>query len=113
MNASPAYRTEMKPFVLDLLDFIDEKIAEAEKDPASRAGALVEAAGALPIIKDRLYREDQTALAQFMLVGFFDLDFERLGQAQEPEFANGARDVRKCIEALRTVVQIEKTAVEN
>jgi hypothetical protein len=103
----------MRAFVLDLLDLVEEKITEAEKDPASRTGALAEATGALPIIKGRLHREDQTALAQFMLVGFFDLDFEHLGQAQELEFANGTREIRKCIEIVRAVLQMERPTAES
>ena len=106
MNACsyPAYRTEMTAFVLDLLDFIEEKIAEAEKDPSSQAGALSEAAGAFPMIKDRLYHEDQTALAQFMLLGLFELDFDRLGRAQEPELAEEVRQLRERIQVTRTTL---------
>ncbi len=59
--------TEFVPFVLDLLDFIEEKIREAIADDASRTGAVSEAAGALPLLRDRL-RENETAQAQFMLV---------------------------------------------
>jgi hypothetical protein len=46
---------------------MDEKIREAFADEDSRAGAVSEAAGALPLLRDRL-REDETAKAQFMLV---------------------------------------------
>jgi hypothetical protein len=60
-------RTEFAPFVLDLIDFMDEKVQEAIADEDSRAGAVSEAAGALPLLRDRL-REDETAKARFMLV---------------------------------------------
>lgn len=102
----------MTAFVLDLLGFIDEKIAEAEKDPSSRAGALSEAAGAFPIIKDRLYHGDHTALAQFMLLGLFDLDFDRLGRGQESEFVEEMRQLRERIQVARTILQIERTPPE-
>ena len=45
---------EFVPFVLDLLDFVEEKIGEAVADEASRPGAVGEAAGALPLLRDRL-----------------------------------------------------------
>ena|ERR687898_359282 len=78
MNPSPnsEYQTELTDYILDLQAFVEEKIAEAENDPASRCAALSEAAGALPIMKDRLLRGDQGLLSQFMLVGLFDEDFE-------------------------------------
>ena len=41
-------RTELGPFILDLLDFMHEKISEAVADETSRPGAVSEAAG-LPI----------------------------------------------------------------
>ena len=58
--------TELAPFVLDVLDFMEEKIREAVEDEA-RIGAITEAAGAIPLLHDRL-REDETKQAQFMLV---------------------------------------------
>ena len=59
--------TEFAPFVLDLLDFMEQKLREATADEASRAGAVSEAAGVIPLLRDRL-RENETAQAQFMLV---------------------------------------------
>lgn len=41
-------RTEFGPFVLDLLDLMEEKIREAIDDESPRAGAIAEAAGAIP-----------------------------------------------------------------
>jgi hypothetical protein len=60
-------RSEFVPFVLDLLDFMEEKILEALADEASRAGAIGEAAGAAPLLRDRL-REDDFMKANFMLL---------------------------------------------
>jgi hypothetical protein len=59
-------RTELAPLLLDLLDFMGEKIQEAMADEVSQAGAVSEAAGAVPLLRDRL-REDETRQAQFML----------------------------------------------
>jgi len=59
--------TEFAPFVLDLLDFIEEKLREAIADEACQAGAVSEAAGALPLLRDRL-RENEDVQATFILV---------------------------------------------
>jgi hypothetical protein len=50
--------TQFGSFVLDLLDFTEKKLREAIADEASQAGAISEAAGALPLLRDRL-REDE------------------------------------------------------
>ncbi|WLA64937.1 hypothetical protein [Bradyrhizobium diazoefficiens] len=60
-------RTEFAPFVLDLLDFMEEKIREAIENEASRPAAIAEAAGAVAPLRDRL-RENEAAQAQFILV---------------------------------------------
>jgi hypothetical protein len=51
-------RTEFAAFVLDLLDFIEEKIQEAMENEPSRIAAIGEAAGAIPVLRDRL-RENE------------------------------------------------------
>jgi hypothetical protein len=58
---------EFAPFVLDLLDFMEEKLREAIADEASQAGAVSEAAGVLPLLRDRL-RENEEVQATFILV---------------------------------------------
>jgi hypothetical protein len=62
-----ARRTEFMFSILDLIDFIDEKICEAIADESLRAAAVSEAAGALPLLRVRL-REDEVVQAQFILV---------------------------------------------
>ena len=64
---TPQRHTEFTPFVLDLLDFMEEKLREATVDEASRAGAVSEAAGVLSLLRDRL-RENEDVQAQFILV---------------------------------------------
>jgi hypothetical protein len=59
-------RTEFAAFVLDLLDFIEEKMREALDDETSRAAAVGEAAGAVPVLRDRL-RENNVVNAHFIL----------------------------------------------
>ena len=59
--------TEFAPFVHDLLDFMEEKIREAVESEASRRAAIAEAAGAVPVLRDRL-TENENVQAGFMLV---------------------------------------------
>jgi hypothetical protein len=77
-------RTEFTDFVLDLLDFMEEKLREALRDETSRVGAVNEAAGAVPLLRDRL-RENEVVQAQFMLV--FD------NELYEPHAAGRWRDL--------------------
>ncbi|WLB25262.1 hypothetical protein QIH85_25720 [Bradyrhizobium japonicum] len=60
-------RTEFADFALDLLDFMEEKLREAQRDETSRVGAVNESAGAVPLLRDRLC-ENELAQTQFMLV---------------------------------------------
>jgi hypothetical protein len=82
---TPTRRTEFTPFVLDVLDFMKEKVLEAVADEASRTGAIGEAAGIIPLMRDRL-RENEAAQAQFMLV-FDDQLFEPHATRWWAEFA--------------------------
>ena len=59
--------TAFAPFVLAILDFMEEKSRDAIADESFRTSAVSEAAGAIPLLRDRL-REDETKQAQFMLV---------------------------------------------
>jgi hypothetical protein len=59
--------TKFAPFVLDLLDFIEEKLREATANEVSRTGAVSEAAGVLPLLRDRL-RDNEVVQAQFILM---------------------------------------------
>jgi hypothetical protein len=78
-------RSELAPFVLDVLDFLEQKIQEAVADEASRIGAISEAAGAITLLRDRL-GEDEVVQGQFMLV--FDVQlFEPYATPWWAEFA--------------------------
>ena len=59
--------TPLVYFLDDLLTFVEEKISEAVNDPASQFAATQEAAGAMPVISDRL-REDDVLWTKFVLV---------------------------------------------
>jgi hypothetical protein len=82
---TPHRHTEFTPFVLDLLDFMQEKIREAVTEEASQAGAIAEATGAVPLLRDRL-QEDEVKQVQFMLV-FDDQLFEPHATRWWAEFA--------------------------
>ncbi|MCK1480609.1 hypothetical protein IVB27_39265 [Bradyrhizobium sp. 197] len=103
-------RTEFAAFVFDLLDFIEEKIGEALENETSRIGALGEAAGAIPVLRDRL-RENELVQAQFMLV--FDVQLYEPQAARwwgefacmdRPEFEIRAADLKGLLGTLRKVV---------
>jgi hypothetical protein len=89
-------RTERVPFLLDLLDFMEEKIREAMADETSRVAAVSEAAGAVPLLRDRS-REDDNTTAGFLLVfdeGIYGRDaanwWTALGRMKRPEFEEQA-----------------------
>ena len=92
-------RTEFAAFVLDLLDFTEEKIGEAMDDESSRAAAIGEAAGAIPVLRDRL-RENDEVNAHFILAlgntiearyaADWWSDFARMDRR---EFEDAARDL--------------------
>jgi hypothetical protein len=50
-------RPPSPPFVLDLVDFMDEKIREAIANEGSRVAAVAEAAGLLPLLARSPARE--------------------------------------------------------
>jgi hypothetical protein len=60
-------RTELASFVLDLVDFVEEKLREGLADESLRAAAVSEASGAVPLLRDRL-REDDAMKTNFMLL---------------------------------------------
>lgn len=88
-------RTDLAPFLLDLLDFMEEKIQEAVADETSRAGAVSEAGGAVPLLRDRS-REDDNTVAGFMLLfeegiyGPAPAWWTALGSMKRPEFEEQA-----------------------
>ncbi|MCK1516115.1 hypothetical protein IVB22_26950 [Bradyrhizobium sp. 190] len=92
-------RTEFAAFVLDLIDFMEEKIREGLLGEASRPGAVAEAAGVVPLMRDRL-TENEVVQAQFMLVfdeQMFDADAAKwwtdLARMDRAEFEKRAADL--------------------
>ena len=96
---TPARRTEFAAFVLDLLDFMEEKVGEAMEAETSRVAAIGEAGGAVPVLRDRL-RENKVVQANFILL--LDVMFEERYAAEwwdafatmeRPEFEKIAQDL--------------------
>ena len=68
VNTTPQpRRTPIADVLADLLDFMQEQIAEAIADPSSQLAAIEEAACAVPVMHDRL-REDDVIWTNFVLV---------------------------------------------
>lgn len=99
------YRTELTAYIADLIGFMLDKIDKAEADPGSRAASLSEAAGVLPVIRERLLREDETIHAQFMLLGIFDTDFSAMAALPPDAFAAAIDDPRRRLEAARSCLK--------
>jgi hypothetical protein len=108
--------TEFSPFVLDLLDFIEEKLREAIANDASQAGAVSAAAGILPLLHDRL-RENEIVQAQFILLfseylyGPHAADWwSGLARMDRPAFEREAETLMGLLVVLRQVAAAEPEA---
>jgi hypothetical protein len=111
MPTSRKFRTSVADALLDLLDFVDEKLREALDNPASQFAAATEAGCAMPVILDRL-REDPAIGLNFLLVLETKLEKEHWWQwwddfanSEREDFCRDAKDVLHRIEALRTVLR--------
>ncbi|MGB6535811.1 MAG: hypothetical protein WBF58_07595 [Xanthobacteraceae bacterium] len=76
--------------MLDQLDFIECKLREAMADSASQKGAIVEAAGVVPQLKERLWSEDGGKATSCLLA--FQQLVERDGDDWWDELANMEHD---------------------
>lgn len=85
-----SYRTELDHFMLDQLDFVEHKLREALADSASQKGAIIEAAGVLPQLKERIWSENPGTAVSCLLI--FPELVERAGERWWDELANKARD---------------------
>ena len=66
----------LRDYAMRLLNFVEDSVNEAIKDPTSRDALLSEADGAIRILQRTLMREDATKHAQLMLLGVFDQSLE-------------------------------------
>lgn len=67
MPPSPISTNDRAKCLLDAMDFLKEKIEEAQHQRQSRNGAITEAAGIIPFLRSRL-RQDEVLQTQTMLI---------------------------------------------
>lgn len=111
MTQAPSPRTSVADFVLDLLDFVEEKIREAIADPASRFAAITEAADAIPVIRHRLRHDSQRLQFALVLGSKFEADhwrdwWDKFAKMERDEFSSEAAALIRhdgAIAALRAV----------
>jgi hypothetical protein len=101
--------TEFAPFVLDLIDFMEQKIRTGLDDEGARTKAVGEAAGVAPLLHGRLC-ENEAAQAQAMLLldkQMYDADAAKwwadLAGVDRAEFEEQALDLLALLAVLRQV----------
>jgi hypothetical protein len=104
-----ARHTEFAPFVLDLVDFMEQKIRMGLDDEGARAKAVGDAAGVAPLLRGRLC-ENEAAQAQAMLLldkQMYDADAAKwwadLAGVDRAEFEKQATDLLALLAVLRQV----------
>lgn len=92
------------------MDFIEEQIQEAMENEPSRVAAIGEAAGAIPVLRDRL-RQNEYVQANFILVLGNMIEqrwasewWDSLAKTERDEFELTARDLVGRLTILRTLV---------
>jgi hypothetical protein len=117
MATAPVYRTVLEPMILDLLDFIEEKLSEALEDPSSPFAAVIEAGCAMPIIRERL-REDEVIAAHFALALDAQLDrdhsrkwWDHFARMPHADFARKTSDIMDRVRGLRDILRPGPRAV--
>jgi hypothetical protein len=98
-NSMTTWRTDFTSFILDLLDFMEGKIAEALATEDSRRAAISEAADAIPVLRERV-RENDTVNAHFVLAlrnmfeeSYASDEWEAFAKLDRTEFERTARDL--------------------
>jgi hypothetical protein len=92
------------------MDFIEEQIQEAMENEPSRVAAIGEAAGAIPVLRDRL-RQNEYVQANFILVLGNMIEqrwasewWDSLAKTERDEFELTACDLVARLTILRTLV---------
>jgi len=92
------------------MDFIEEQIQEAMENEPSRVAAIGEAAGAIPVLRDRL-RQNEYVQANFILVLGNMIEqrwasewWDSLAKTERDEFELTACDLVGRLTILRTLV---------
>jgi hypothetical protein len=109
-NTLSKRRTDLVDALLDLLDFIGEKIQEAMDDPAARIAAIAEAGCAIPLIRDRLHEDDEKWASFLLLMGsklearYWREWWDDLVKMEPERFLDEARIILKEISLLRKLL---------
>lgn len=75
------YCCDLRDFLSDLLNFMEEQIRQAASDPADQLAAIDAAGSVVPLMNDRLSKpEGHVLLTQFMLVFENGIDREWWGK---------------------------------
>jgi hypothetical protein len=108
--------TEFAPFVIDLVDFMEKRIRAALDDETARIKAVRDAAGVVPLLRDRL-NENEPAKAQAMFLPdepMYGADTAKwwadLAGMNRPEFEIQAADLLGWLALLRQVVAADPEA---
>jgi hypothetical protein len=113
---TPHRHTEFVSFVIDLVDFMEKRIRAALDDETARTEAAGDAAGVVPLLRDRL-NENEPAKAQAMFLPdepMYGADTAKwwadLGRMDRPGFEIQAADLLRWLALLRQVVAADTEA---
>jgi hypothetical protein len=89
--------TPLGPYLLDMIDFIEEKIREALQHTTSAKAALEEASGAIAPMKERLTKEENDPLIAALCFEIFYVDLKRMDKAQLNAFIERLQVARRLV----------------
>ncbi len=103
MNDQPRhYRSDVREFVSDLMEFIKWQIGRAIDDPNDQWSATIAASGVMPVIRARLVPDHETLSASLGLLSKYLVgsgnDLVSLGALPRDEFMTEAIELRKLID---------------
>jgi len=115
-NQTSRFRCDLRDFLLDLLDFVEEQIEQAVSEPADQRAAVDAASGVVPVIRDRLNSDPSPQVealwASFLLVPgnkfeerYWRTEWDALEIMAPDDFREAARVLIELIETLRQVVR--------
>jgi hypothetical protein len=103
MNDQPRhYRSDVRDFVSDLMQFIKWQIGRAIDDPNDQWSATIAASGVVPVIRARLVPDHEALSASLGLLSKYLVgsgnDLVSLGALPRDEFMTEAIELRKLID---------------
>jgi hypothetical protein len=88
---------DLNTCALRLLKFVEDSIHESLGDAASLQGLLAEADCAIRVLQRTLKREDHTKLALLMLMGTFEVNFEKIAADNQPDPSKKLEEALKIV----------------